>query len=182
MGRGIVHPTDAMQTEPWNADLLDYLAVHLADHGYDLKQTIELLATSQAYQSQSQVVAKGTDDHGYVYAGPRAKRLTAEQFVDCVWQLTDSAPTRFDAPVLRGKPAAGPAQAQSLHGQVALVAGQHRGLAAGRDDCVPQTVGSEGTFPRRPSPRSLATTATCCTSTGSACTAARTGKRLTRCC
>ena len=71
MGRGIVHPTDAMQTEPWNADLLDYLAVHLADCRYDLKQTIELLATSQAYQSQSQVVAKGTDDHGYVYAGPR---------------------------------------------------------------------------------------------------------------
>ena len=29
MGRGIVHPLDAMQTEPWNDDLLDYLAWHL---------------------------------------------------------------------------------------------------------------------------------------------------------
>ena len=38
MGRGIVHPVDAMQTEPWSADLLDYLAVDLADNGYDLKQ------------------------------------------------------------------------------------------------------------------------------------------------
>ena len=103
MGRGIVHPADAMQTEPWNADLLDYLAAHLAEHKYDLKQTLALIATSQAYQSHSQVVTKGIDDHGYVYAGPRAKRLTAEQFVDAIWQITGAAPTKMDAGVLRGK-------------------------------------------------------------------------------
>ncbi len=103
MGRGIVHPADAMQTEPWNADLLDYLAAHLAEHEYDLKQTLALIATSQAYQSHSQVVTKGIDDHGYVYAGPRAKRLTAEQFVDAIWQITGAAPTKMDAGVLRGK-------------------------------------------------------------------------------
>ncbi|MCB1277736.1 DUF1549 domain-containing protein, partial [Prosthecobacter sp.] len=34
MGRGIVHPLDAMQTEPWNADLLDYLADDFQTHGY----------------------------------------------------------------------------------------------------------------------------------------------------
>ncbi len=103
MGRGIVHPVDAMQTEPWNADLLDYLANHLAANGYDLKKTLELIATSQAYQSRAEVIAKGAEDHGYVYAGPRAKRLTAEQFVDAVWQLTGAAPPKMDAPVLRGK-------------------------------------------------------------------------------
>jgi hypothetical protein len=103
MGRGIVHPADAMQTEPWNADLLDYLAAHLAEHDYDLKQTLALIATSQAYQSHSQVVTKGIDDHGYFYAGPRAKRLTAEQFVDAIWQITGAAPTKMDAGVLRGK-------------------------------------------------------------------------------
>ena len=103
MGRGIVHPADAMQTEPWNTDLLDYLAAHLAEHEYDLKQTLALIATSQAYQSHSQVVTKGIDDHGYVYAGPRAKRLTAEQFVDAIWQITGAAPTKMDAGVLRGK-------------------------------------------------------------------------------
>ncbi|MCF7789857.1 MAG: DUF1549 domain-containing protein [Prosthecobacter sp.] len=103
MGRGIVHPVDAMQTEPWSADLLDYLAAHLAEHEYDLKQTLALITTSQAYQSHSQVVTKGIDDHGYVYAGPRAKRLTAEQFVDAIWQITGSAPTKMDAGVLRGK-------------------------------------------------------------------------------
>jgi len=103
MGRGIVHPVDSMQTEPWNADLLDYLAAHLVENKYDLKQTLALIATSQAYQSHAQVVTKGVDDHGYVYAGPRTKRLTAEQFVDAIWQITGAAPAKMDAVLLRGK-------------------------------------------------------------------------------
>ncbi|QDU27505.1 Planctomycete cytochrome C [Anatilimnocola aggregata] len=102
MGRGIVHPPDAMQTEPWNADLLDFLAEDLVEHNYDLKHTLQLIASSAGYQSQIEVVGKDTDDEGYTYRGPRARRLTAEQFVDAVWQLTDTAPTRFDAPVIRG--------------------------------------------------------------------------------
>jgi hypothetical protein len=103
MGRGIVHPVDSMQTEPWNADLLDYLATYLVENGYDLRKTLAHIATSQAYQSHAQIVTKETDDHGYTYAGPRAKRLTAEQFVDAIWQLTGAAPTKMDASVLRGK-------------------------------------------------------------------------------
>ena len=102
MGRGIVHPLDAMQTEPWNADLLDYLAVHLQDNAYDLKSVLALIANSQAYQSEVELRDQEADVSGYVFAGPRAKRMTAEQFVDSLWQLTDSAPTAFDAPVSRG--------------------------------------------------------------------------------
>ena len=101
MGRGIVHPTDAMQSEPWNADLLDFLATDLADHKYDLKHTLELIVTSQAYQSKAQSVGKDTDEKGYVYAGPRAKRMSAEQFVDAIWQISGSAPPKFDAPITR---------------------------------------------------------------------------------
>ncbi len=104
MGRGIVHPLDAMQTPPWNEDLLDYLAVDFAEHGYDLKHTLKLIATSHAYQSVGETVRASGDDSKYVYGGPRAKRLTAEQFVDAVWQLTGAAPTKFDAPVTRSKP------------------------------------------------------------------------------
>jgi hypothetical protein len=102
MGRGVVHPLDAMETAPWNEDLLDYLASDFVDHGYDLKHTLTLIATSQAYQSQSQIVS---DEHAaadYRYAGPHAKRLTAEQFVDALWQITGAAPTSIDAPVSRG--------------------------------------------------------------------------------
>jgi hypothetical protein len=104
MGRGIVHPTDAMQTEPWNEDLLDYLAVHLADNQYDLKQTLRLIVTSAAYQSQSESVTESTDAGGYVYRGPRAKKLTAEQFLDAIWQLTGAAPQAMDAQVQRTEP------------------------------------------------------------------------------
>lgn len=103
MGRGIVHPVDAMQSEPWNKDLLDFLAEHLVDSKYDLKKTLELIATSEAYQSRVELVDKDTDAHGYHYAGPRAKRLTAEQFMDCLWQITGAAPAKIDAPVVRGK-------------------------------------------------------------------------------
>lgn len=103
MGRGIVHPLDAMETEPWDADLLDWLAADFQKHGYDLKRTLKLIATSQAYQSHvalSDVSGEGSE---YVYNGPIAKRLTAEQFVDAVWQVTGAAPPGFDAPVTRGE-------------------------------------------------------------------------------
>ncbi len=33
LGRGIVHPVDAMHTQPWNEDLLDYLALRFAAEG-----------------------------------------------------------------------------------------------------------------------------------------------------
>jgi hypothetical protein len=100
MGRGIVHPLDAMQTEPWSADLLDYLAVSLSDHDYDLKAVLRLIATSQAYQSKC-VSQPVRPDQAYVFAGPLARRMTAEQFVDGVWQITESAPATIDAPVFR---------------------------------------------------------------------------------
>jgi hypothetical protein len=94
MGRGIVHPVDAMQTEPWSADLLDFLAVDLADNNYDLKSTLRLILHSRAYQSQAVVMSEQSDAARYVYRGPIAKRMTAEQFVDAVWQITETAPTR----------------------------------------------------------------------------------------
>lgn len=94
MGRGIVHPVDAMQTAPWDADLLDYLAVDHSDHGYDLKSTIRLITTSKAYQSQAVTLDEQPKGPDFVYAGPIAKRLTAEQFADALWRITDTAPKK----------------------------------------------------------------------------------------
>jgi hypothetical protein len=99
MGRGIVHPVDALGNAPWSEDLLDYLAVHLAENGYDLKKTIELVVTSKAYQSQSVAAPAETSAEDYVFRGPLARRLTAEQFVDCVWRITDTAPRTMAAKV-----------------------------------------------------------------------------------
>jgi len=105
MGRGLVHPLDAMQTEPWHGDLLDFLASDFQDNGYDLRRTLGLIATSEAYASARprESIDPSLEDGGaYVYRGPLAKRLTAEQFVDALWQLSGTAPERFDAPVARG--------------------------------------------------------------------------------
>ena len=117
MGHGIVHPVDAMQSEPWNADLLDFLAVDFSDHRFDLKQTLALIASSAAYQSQSEIIDPNEDHQQYVYAGPRAKRLTAEQFVDAVWQITGTAPSKIDAPFVRGKPDPASAELAKLTGK-----------------------------------------------------------------
>lgn len=103
MGRGIVHPVDAMHTEPWSADLLDWLAADFAAHKYDLKHTIGLIAASDIYQAQTPAVNDEPDNDTYVFHGPHARRMTAEQFVDAAWQLTDAAPTRTDAQVIRAK-------------------------------------------------------------------------------
>lgn len=96
MGRGIVHPVDAMDTRPWNEDLLDYLAVRFAEDSYDLRKLIAFITTSKAYQSQSVILAKepGKD---YAYSGPIAKRMTAEQFIDSIWQVTKTHPSKADA-------------------------------------------------------------------------------------
>lgn len=103
MGRGIVHPVDAMHTEPWNEDLLDFLAVYLVDNKYDLKKTIELIVSSQAYQSKAVVQQSEPGPGAYSYTGPLPKRMTAEQFIDAVWQVTGAGSTRNDAKVFRGK-------------------------------------------------------------------------------
>jgi hypothetical protein len=101
MGRGIVHPVDAMHTEPWSADLLNFLAVDFAEHGYDLKHTLSLIASSDIYQSGTPPVAEEPDNDAYVFHGPLPRRMTAEQFIDAVWQLTGAAPARLDAQVVR---------------------------------------------------------------------------------
>lgn len=94
MGRGIVHPVDVMANKPWSADLLDYLAAYLVENKYDLKKLMEHIATSQAYQSQAVNFEKEITGDDYQYRGPELKRLTAEQFVDAVWQIGGTAPAK----------------------------------------------------------------------------------------
>ena len=104
MGRGIVHPVDAMDTEPWNEDLLDHLAVRFAEDGHDLKKALAYIASSQIYQSEA--VTTGKDDDVNVFRGPLAKRMSAEQFVDAVWTITGTAPDKPHNAVQRKEDAA----------------------------------------------------------------------------
>lgn len=87
VGRGIVEPVDEMDNKPWSADLLDFLAADLQDHGYDLKHTLRTICTSQAYQMAS-VGAVERREAGYVFRGPHVRRLTAEQYLDALSMLT----------------------------------------------------------------------------------------------
>ncbi|MAE54132.1 MAG: hypothetical protein CMI20_08525 [Opitutae bacterium] len=102
MGRGIVHPVDAMHTKPWNEDLLDHLAVRFAQEGYDLKNFIRFVMTSHAYRARSDLLSEepGTD---YVYNGPLPKRMSAEQLMDSIWQVTASNPRNANAKVDRSR-------------------------------------------------------------------------------
>ncbi len=101
MGRGIVHPVDAMQSAPWNEDLLDYLGYHLMENQYDLKKTLRLICLSQAYQSKAESFEEAPQESKYVFRGPRPKRMSAEEFTDAIWQICGTAPAKFDAPVKR---------------------------------------------------------------------------------
>jgi hypothetical protein len=103
MGRGIVHPLDSMSSEPWNEDLLDHLATYLVDQKHDLKKVIVYICESEAYQSKAGALVSD-DESKWKYAGPRAKRMTAEQFVDAVWQITGTTPEKpsFQPPVGAG--------------------------------------------------------------------------------
>lgn len=112
MGRGIVHPVDAMQSAPWNEDLLDYLGSHLVENKYDLKKTLRLICLSQAYQSKAESFEEAPQEANYVYRGPRPKRLTAEEFTDAIWQICGTAPAKFDAPVKRTTIGSGPTLSQ----------------------------------------------------------------------
>jgi hypothetical protein len=100
LGRGIVHPVDVMANRPWNEDLLDYLSVYLADHHYDLKQLVEHIVNSRAYQSRHVVLTDEPSNDEFVFQGPILKRMTAEQFLDAIWTITRAGPTKAVAPVL----------------------------------------------------------------------------------
>jgi hypothetical protein len=117
MGRGIIHPVDAMQMEPWNADLLDFLAADLADHKFDLKHTLARIVSSQAYQSAALAQAEEPKPGTYTYRGPLAKRMTAEQFLDSIWQITDAGPSVPAVNVFRGKIAPGKTIRSEVNGK-----------------------------------------------------------------
>jgi hypothetical protein len=96
-GRGLVHPVDIMANRPWNEDLLEHLANYLVDERYDLKKLLEHIVTSRAYQAQAHVIVRENDE--FFFRGPELKRMTAEQFLDTLWQITGTGPKKADAPV-----------------------------------------------------------------------------------
>ncbi|MEX0928993.1 MAG: DUF1549 domain-containing protein [Balneolales bacterium] len=87
MGQGLVEPVDEMDVEPWNQDLLDWLAADLIDQEYDLKYLLSSILNSRTYQLPSVAAGEDQANGEDVFRGPLRKRLTAEQFADALGQV-----------------------------------------------------------------------------------------------
>ncbi len=89
LGRGIVMPVDEMDNIPWSQTLLDWLAMDMINHGYDLKHLLKTILTSKTYQlptvEYTSVEEILTDN--FVFRGPAPRRITAEQFADVLTQI-----------------------------------------------------------------------------------------------
>jgi hypothetical protein len=87
-GQGIVPNSDEMDSRPWSPELLDWVASDFVEHRYDLKHLIGTLLSSRAYQMKSVSRAGEVTARDYVFGGPEARRLTAEQFADAIGSVT----------------------------------------------------------------------------------------------
>src|SRR5207247_6501178 len=66
------------------------------------------------YQGRTPAVTEEPDSDDYIFRGPLPRRMTAEQFVDAVWQLTGTASMKSDAQVVRAKLKANDGSAASV--------------------------------------------------------------------
>lgn len=89
MGRGLVQPADDMRetNPPTHPALLDALAKELADHNFDQKHLIRMIANSRTYQLASRANETNKLDFMY-YSRAYPKRMMAEVYMDAVAQVT----------------------------------------------------------------------------------------------
>ena len=95
LGRGLVEPEDDMRltNPPTNPALLDDLARHFVEHGYDLKDLIRVICRSTTYQLSSEPNASNAEDR-QSFSRFYARRLPAEVALDAIDTLTEK-PTSF---------------------------------------------------------------------------------------
>jgi hypothetical protein len=89
MGRGLVEPIDDFRdtNPPTNPELLDALARHFVDSGFDLRELIGTIAASRVYQQSSQPNETNLKDEQN-FSRAMWKRLDAEVLLDAVCQVT----------------------------------------------------------------------------------------------
>lgn len=94
-GRGLVDPEDDMrETNPaTNPELLDALAQHFVDSGFDMKELVRTICQSSTYQLSSIPNGVNADDRQN-FSRYYPKRLPAEVLLDAVDRVAGTA-TRF---------------------------------------------------------------------------------------
>jgi len=123
MGRGLVEPMEDIESEPWSADLLDWLAADFAQNGYDMRALLAQIATSKTYQLASDLHERA-DGEAYVFGGPRVRRMTAEQFYDAMSMVTSAwqKDPKFEPPPDDGSRSEGTVRAWRANADPLMVA------------------------------------------------------------
>ncbi|MCI0628381.1 MAG: DUF1549 and DUF1553 domain-containing protein [Acidobacteria bacterium] len=95
MGRGLVEPAGDFRVTnpPTNEALLDRLAGDLIGHKFDLKHIMRIILNSKTYQLSS-ITKPGNRDDEINYSHYYLRRLTAEQLLDAIVQVT-GVPEKF---------------------------------------------------------------------------------------
>ncbi|MBI2424321.1 MAG: DUF1553 domain-containing protein [Candidatus Hydrogenedentes bacterium] len=90
-GAGIIDPPDDVRVTnpPSNPQLLDELGKRLVSYNYDLRKLVSDICNSYAYQMSTQPRDETVrDTRNFAYA--QVRRLSAEQMLDAICQVTDS--------------------------------------------------------------------------------------------
>ena len=100
MGRGLVEPLDDMRVSnpPTNKPLLDALAQHLVQSGFNLRALVRDICTSRVYQLSSKPNATNALDDRQ-FSRCRLRRLRADVLLDSIVQVTGSSRGFTDFPV-----------------------------------------------------------------------------------
>jgi Protein of unknown function (DUF1553)/Protein of unknown function (DUF1549) len=86
LGRGLFEPVDNFDDNPSNSAMLDWLAYDFMSHDYDAKHTLRQILLSRVYQLP---VAKAkTAQAKETLLGPVERRLTSEQYLDAIAEVT----------------------------------------------------------------------------------------------
>jgi hypothetical protein len=94
-GAGIIEPVDDIRVSnpPSNPELFQTLGAKLVEYKYDFKSLVRDICNSQAYQrSTERNESNATDERSFAHA--TARRIPAEQLLDCIGQAT-GAPDKF---------------------------------------------------------------------------------------
>lgn len=95
MGRGMVEPVDDLRSTnpPTHPQLLDALAKHFQESGYDTKQLIRTITASRAYATSSEPNESNVGDR-LNYSRHYRKPLRAETLLDAIADVTET-PSSF---------------------------------------------------------------------------------------
>jgi hypothetical protein len=88
LGRGLFEPVDNFDDNPPESALLDWLAYDFMSHDYDTRHTVREILLSRVYQAPVTTPKPGKRKEAPPILGPVERRLTAEQFLDGIAQVT----------------------------------------------------------------------------------------------